>query len=251
MFIKNFMKKEKKGKILKFLEKKINNTSLSNNQKKNFIFTADIIINLIVIVALVLFIRTFLISPFQVFGVSMCNTFNYHNERCIDSFGDYIIINKSAYLELPGYTVGKPERGDVIVFHPPQNPNQFYIKRIIGLPEETIKLIDGDVYLINEEHPTGIKLEEPYLSNENRGKTFALDEISEFDIPSGKYLVLGDNRTKSSDSRSCFKDSFGAPGCDNAEITPYLSINNIEGKAAIVLWPNPRIIYSHDYQEIK
>jgi signal peptidase I len=111
-------------------------------------------------------------SPFQVYGISMCSTLNFHDDQCNDGFGDYIIINKSSYLSLFGWEAGAPQRGDIIVFHPPQNNTEFYIKRVIGLPGETIKLIDGYVYLFNDENPQGIRLEEPYLNSENLGTYF-------------------------------------------------------------------------------
>ncbi len=243
-------KKNKKGFLLKWFENKLNQTSLSDRHKRHFVFTADILLNLVIIVAIVMFIRTYIISPFQVYGVSMCNTFNYSRGYCHDSYGDYIIIDKSSYLQLFGYTKGTPERGDVIVFNPPQANNQFYIKRIIGLPGESIKLIDGFVYLFNDQNPNGVKLEETYLNEENQGKTFATGGIVEFKVPEDQYFVLGDNRQKSSDSRICFKDSPGAPGCENPSITPYLSIEDIEGRAAIVLWPTPHFVLSHQYTEI-
>jgi signal peptidase I len=243
-------KEEKKGRILLWLERKIEKSKLSRKQQQKFLFTADILINLIIIVAIVMFIRTFIMSPFQVYGVSMCNTFNYSSGNCHDSYGDYIIINKSSYLKLPGFSFGEPERGDVIVFRPPQNNGEFYIKRVIGLPGETVKLIDGYVYVYNDQHPEGVKLNETYLSEENQGKTYAIGEISNFEIPADKYFVLGDNRQKSSDSRLCFKESAGAPGCENPNITPYLKLDEIEGKASIVVWPLPHLVASHKYNEL-
>ncbi len=240
----------KKGRIFRFIEKKVNASKLTDKQKRSFLFTADVLLNLIVIVFLVFVIRTYIISPFQVFGVSMCNTLNYSNGRCVDTYGDYIIINKSSYLRIFGFEAGNPKRGDVIVFKPPQNNGQFYIKRVIGVPGDTVKLVDGYVEISNAENPDGIQLDEPYLSSENLGSTFATGDLDEFVVPEGKYFVLGDNRQQSSDSRICFKDSPGAPGCENPDITPFIGLENIEGKAALVLWPSPRVVITHDYQNI-
>lgn len=239
---------EKKGKILGMIEGKIDSSKLNKDQKKSLLATADLVLNLIIVVFFVLVVRTFLMSPFQVYGISMCSTLNYHDGKCQDAFGDYIIINKSSYLNLFGWQAGTPQRGDIIVFRPPQNNNEFYIKRVIGLPGETIKLIDGNVYLFNSEFPQGVMLDEPYLNEENLGHTFATGGISEFSVPEDRYFVLGDNRERSSDSRLCFKESPGSPGCETSGITPFLELSNIEGKAALVLWPQPRVLYTHDYE---
>jgi signal peptidase I len=134
---------EKQGKILEMIEGKINRSKLNKEQKKGLMATADLILNLIIVIFFVFIVRTFIMSPFQVYGISMCSTLNFHDDQCNDGFGDYIIINKSSYLSLFGWEAGAPQRGDIIVFHPPQNNTEFYIKRVIGLPGETIKLIDG------------------------------------------------------------------------------------------------------------
>lgn len=238
---------QKKSKTLKFLEKKLALTKLRPDTQRKVLIVADIVINLVVVVALVLFMRTFIMSPFQVYGISMCNTLNYFDGKCQDTYGDYIIINKSAYLRLPGWTVGAPQRGDIIVFRPPQNQKEFYIKRVIGLPGESVKLIDGYVYIYNSAHPDGLKLDEPYLSKENQGSTFATGGIDQFKIPENHYFVLGDNRPRSSDSRLCFKESSGSASCGQKGVNPYLTMDDIEGKAALALWPNPRVLITPSY----
>lgn len=242
-------KDQKAGFLISFLEKKLQDSKLNPEQQRRILVFADIILNVIVVVALVALLRTFIMSPFQVYGISMCNTLNFINEKCVDSYGDYIIINKASYLRLPGWTVGTPQRGDIIVFRPPQNDHEYFIKRVIGLPGETIKLIDGFVYVFNDAHPEGTKLDESYLSAENLGSTFATGGIDQFKVPAGEYFVLGDNRKRSSDSRLCFKESTGSPGCGENGITPYLKPEVIEGKAAVVLWPQPRLLAGHSYPE--
>ncbi len=240
---------QKAGFLISLLEKKLRNSNFSPEQQHKILVFTDIIINVVMVVALVGILRTFVMSPFQVYGISMCNTLNYIDEKCIDSYGDYIIINKATYLKLPGWTVGTPQRGDIVVFRPPQNDHEFFIKRVIGLPGESVKLIDGYVYIFNEKHPNGVKLEEPYLSGENLGSTFATGGIDQFKVPEGEYFVLGDNRKRSSDSRLCFKESTGSPSCGEKGITPYLKPAVIEGKAALVLWPQPRVLDGHIYPE--
>lgn len=243
--------KEQDNKLMQFLEKKLSCTTLSPDFQKTILIAADILINLVIVVFLVLFIRTFLISPFQVYGISMCNTLNYYDGKCQDTYGDYIIINKSSYLHLPWWTLGNPVRGDIVVFHPPQDNSQFYIKRIIGLPGETVKLVDGYVYIFNQQNPAGVKLDEPYLTADNLGGTYATGGISEFKVPEGKYFVLGDNRKHSSDSRICFKESPGSPGCGEKDTSSFLALDHIEGKAALALWPNPRILQTYQYKALK
>ena len=210
--------------------------------KASFIFALDILLNLIIIGAMVLVIRTFLISPFQVFGPSMCDTLNNLSGSCEHGYGEYIIVNKAVYQNLLGWQVGLPKRGDIIVFRPPQNKDEFFIKRVIGLPGETVQIKNGAVNIINKENPTGFTLQEAYLNSDNKDNTHAIyNDKTIFEVPNGSYFVMGDNRVQSSDSRSCFKESPTSGGCGNADNTPFLPLGNIEGKAWVVLWPLNKI----------
>ena len=195
----------------------------------------DILINVIVIVVLVYFVRSYIIAPFQVYGPSMCDTLNSYDGNCHNEFGEYIIINKAIYLGI----IGEPQRGDVIVFKPPIEKDDYYIKRIIGVPGDTIEIEGGKLYLTNEENPDGVELSEPYLSERNAGHTATYGN-SEFEVPEEHYLVMGDNREKSTDSRSCFTDPFSG-GCGRDDTTPFLPEENITGKAWIVLHPFNRV----------
>lgn len=208
-------------------------------KRKNEIlnFWLDVVLNIVIIVGMVIIIRSYLISPFQVYGPSMCNTLNFIDGQCQHSYGEYIIVNKLGYQNFFGLRIGLPKRGDIIVFRPPRNKDEFFIKRIIGLPGETVKLKNGDVYIFNKEKPEGFKLDEKYLSFTNQGNTMPLGGISLFEVPADQYFALGDNRVASSDSRSCFKESPTGEKCGQGEVTPYLPLENIEGKAWIVLWP--------------
>lgn len=138
----------------------------------------------ILIMALVIIVpfRMFIAEPFVVSGSSMLPT--YHNR-------DYLIINRISYRFSP------PQRGDVIVLKFPKDPTQFFIKRVIGLPGETVQLKQGHVVITNSEHPEGMVLKEPYLSNQNE----SLGRTEPQKLGSEEYYVLGDNRTASSDSR--------------------------------------------------
>ncbi len=226
-------------------------TDLPKAEKSNFLdrlrsrsptlyFFVDLVLNVVVIIVLVYGIRTFVISPFQVYGPSMCNTLNYINDTCQDGFGEYLIVNKGIYR------FETPQRGDVIVFRPPHNPNDFYIKRIIGLPGERVKLQNGKVYIFNKEHQSGFELPEDYLSAENKNQTYPLltHIVTSYEVPANTFFVMGDNRRKSSDSRTCFRGP-GDPECNDPN-NHFLGVGQIEGKASLVLWPFSKIRVLHD-----
>ena len=96
---------------------------------------------------------------------------------------DHILGFQLAYL------FSEPERGDVVIFPYPDDPSVIYVKRIIGLPEETVEIKDGAVYI------DGVALEEDYLKEEMRGT------YGPYEVPEGCYFMLGDNRNSSADSR--------------------------------------------------
>lgn len=137
---------------------------------------------ILISMAIVLPIRYFIVQPFIVRGASMEPNFET---------SDYLIIDEVSYF------LGKPGRGEVIVFRYPRDPRQFFIKRIISLPGERIEIKDGSIRIYNVEHPRGFALSEPYLSpvepptGPNINVTLGASE----------YFVLGDNRDESSDSR--------------------------------------------------
>lgn len=130
-------------------------------------------------IAIVIPIRMFIAQPFIVSGESMFPTFKN---------GQYLIIDELSY------NLGQPHRGDVVVFRYPNDPKRYFIKRIIGLPNEQIIIEAGKVTIINSENPNGFELKESYLKQE------FLDTIS-FKTLDNEYFVLGDNRNRSSDSR--------------------------------------------------
>ena len=142
----------------------------------------SILVYTVVALGLALFIRFFIAAPFVVSGASMDPTFEDW---------DYLIIDRLSY------DFGQPERGDVVVFDLPENPSKSLIKRVIGLPGETVVIQGNAVRIKNEEHPNGFALEESYLDPENLGGT----GNSETTLGADEYFVLGDNRHVSSDSR--------------------------------------------------
>ncbi|MDZ4670989.1 MAG: signal peptidase I [Phototrophicales bacterium] len=91
------------------------------------------------------------------------------------------------------YLLADPQRGDIVVFHYPNAPTEDYIKRVIGLPGETVEIRDREVYV------NGVQLNEPYI-NEPCNQYSCQDKI--FELGSDEYFVMGDNRNRSSDSRS-------------------------------------------------
>lgn len=133
----------------------------------------------LLIVVVVIPIRLFVVSPFVVDGDSMYPTFENL---------DYLVIDEFLYR------FRAPERGDVIVFRYPNDPSIFYIKRIIGLPEETVSINRGAV-TITTAAGEKFTLTEPYIVNEDATYT------KNVSLNSDEYFVMGDNRPNSSDSR--------------------------------------------------
>lgn len=202
--------------------------------KKIGLWILDIALNIAIVLATVLLIEKFLIVPFDIYGPSMCDTLNNIDDKCQTEYGDKVILNKASYY------VTDPERGDIIVFTPKNTDEKFLIKRIVGLPGETVEILDGYVYVTNKENPKGTKLEEPYLNESNLGKTknFAGPQTV-FQVPENRYFVLGDNRHSSTDSRSCFSGSY--EGCKNDLTNAFVSKENIEGRAWFIFWPFDKI----------
>ncbi len=139
----------------------------------------------IIIIAFVIMIgfRFFVAEPFIVSGSSMVP--NFHDR-------EYLVVNKMSYR------FHEPQRGDVIVFRYPKDTSQYFIKRIIGLPGEKVKIQNGQAYIFNKEHPDGSPLTEPYLSNQD----ITLGKDDQVTLGTDQYFVMGDNRLASSDSRS-------------------------------------------------
>src|SRR3989344_7405950 len=133
----------------------------------------------LLIVVVVIPIRMFVMSPFVVDGASMHPTFENL---------DYLIVDELIY------NFQKPERGDVIVFRYPGNPSIFYIKRVIGLPGETLSINHG-VVTVTTAAGEVFSLPEPYIVNEDATYTKRVSLNPE------EYFVMGDNRPNSSDSR--------------------------------------------------
>ncbi|HHX58241.1 MAG TPA: signal peptidase I [Candidatus Moranbacteria bacterium] len=181
---------------LRIFNKKSKNQENSRESKSSFF--RELITFGFLAVFVVLPIRVFVFQPFFVSGQSMEP--NFHD-------GEYLIVNEFGYkskvmagnkevMSLKRFN--DFERGDVVVFRYPLNPNEFFIKRIVGLPGEKVKVTDGKVKIYNEEFPSGFTLEESaYLPDSalTRGE-------EDFELGENEFIVLGDNRLHSSDSRS-------------------------------------------------
>jgi signal peptidase I len=151
--------------------------------KDFFAFVFELVKIIIISLVIIIPIRYFLIQPFYVKGASMEPNF-------FDK--EYLIIDEISYR------FNAPKRGDIIVFRYPQDPQEYFIKRIIGLPGEKVQLKGGDVFVFNKENPDGVKLDEPYLPANL--KTYALNEEA-VTLSDSQFFVLGDNRNSSRDSR--------------------------------------------------
>ncbi len=175
--------------------------------------------SLVIAFILAMFIRTFFIQAFKIPSGSMRPTL-------IE--GDRLMVNKLRYgpkvpflknERFPGF--GRPKRGDVIVFIYPQDPSRDFIKRVVGLGEETITIEEGDIYV------NGKMVSDPVIKNIYYYNTHGDygREGSKVEVPQGHYFVLGDNSGSSLDGRS-----WG--------FVPY---ENVIGRAEFIYWPFDRM----------
>lgn len=133
----------------------------------------------ILVLVIVLPVRILIAEPFIVNGSSMLPSFED---------GDYLIIDKVSYR------LNDPERQDVVIFRFPNDQKKFFIKRIIGLPNETIEIQGSVVTVTDPESGEKLQLQEPYVKH-------TADNIVHLELGSDEYFVMGDNRGASSDSR--------------------------------------------------
>lgn len=150
--------------------------------RKGYYYLLDIAQTIILVLSGFVVVYFFLFKPFQVKGESMFP--NFHDN-------EYLITN------LIGLRFNEPKLGDVIVFKAPTDPEKDFIKRVIGVPGDTVSLQDGKVYLNNN-----LLDESKYLKSSviTAGGSFLSDGES-VTVPQGQFFVLGDNRCCSSDSR--------------------------------------------------
>jgi signal peptidase I len=185
-----------------------------NIARKIYAFLIDGVETLLIAAAIFLIIYAFLFRPFNVSGLSMYP--NFHN-------GEYVITNLIGFEDLKIYhaSFGTLKYGDVVVFVAPPDPTKDYIKRVVGLPGDTIYLKSGSVFR------NGTLLDESaYLASDIKTQEGAfLADGQTVTVPANQYFVLGDNRPESADSRS-----WG-----------FVPKDNIVGKSMLVYWPLDRL----------
>ncbi|MBW3606692.1 MAG: signal peptidase I [Actinobacteria bacterium] len=203
-------------------------------------FIAELPVLLLVAFVLALLLRSFLVQAFYIPSESMVPTLE---------IGDRVLVNRLAFR------LGEPERGEIVVFsdeagaeHNAANPlasglrslaaglglappsEQDFIKRVIGLPGDTIEIIDGVVHINGEPLPESQAADGGYLSG--RDESFMPAQR----IPDDEYFVMGDNRPRSSDSRS---------------LLGTISRDQLIGRAFVLVWPFDRasVLSVPDYDE--
>lgn len=149
-------------------------------QERSENFFTELLKFIFVAAVIVIPVRLFVAQPFFVSGASMVPTF--HN-------GQYLIVDELTYH------FEEPKRGDVVIFRYPKDPTEFFIKRIIGLPNETVRISSNGVF-VEKQDGSVEQLDESYVVNQGNGgdQTYV--------VPQDSYFVMGDNRPESSDSRS-------------------------------------------------
>lgn len=170
-------------------------------------------IETILLTALVFAIVKVTVQPYRVDGPSM--------EPGLVT-NEFVLVNQLAYR------FGSPQRGDVIVFHPPSDPSEQYIKRVIGLPGDTITVTLTSVMVDN------VTLKEPYTYKLAPGEIGNGTILNNVVLKQGQYFVMGDHRDNSTDSRV-----FGP-----------VPAQNIIGKAEFVMWPPPDLQIINSYHDV-
>jgi signal peptidase I len=169
---------------------------------------------ILIAVVLALFIRSFVVQAFKIPSGSMLETLQ---------IGDHLLVSRFSYdIKVPFtniilFSTGDPERGDVTVFEYPEDPSKDFIKRVIGLPGDTVEIVDKQVFI------NGKPLAEPYKQHTDPrilGAPHMRDNMKPVTVPEGHFFCMGDNRDDSRDSR----------------FWGYVSREAIVGRALILYW---------------
>lgn len=172
------------------------------------------IVETVLLTLLIFFAVHFSVQPYRVDGPSMYP--GLHT-------GEYVVVN------LLTYHFTAPARGDVIVFHPPDDPGSQYVKRIIGVPGDTISVTANAIVV------DGVTLNEPYINSLAPGQNENPTVIPSLKLGKDEYFVLGDNRLNSQDSRF---------------FSRAVTRDMIIGKAEVVAWPMNSLTWIHDYPSV-
>jgi len=191
-----------------------NSLSESTVQRKKNIFR-EYAEAILIAVILALFIRTFVVQAFKIPSGSMQPTL---------LIGDHILVNKFIYgikipfLNVTLIPVKDPERGDIIVFKFPEDPKKDFIKRVVGLPGDTVEVRDKRIYINDEpmEDPYGTYMDPHFIPLGARPR----DNMNPVTVPPDSFFVMGDNRDHSYDSR----------------FWGFVDLSAVKGKAFIIYW---------------
>lgn len=191
----------------------------------------DTVVEVFILFVVFLSIQYFFISPFIVSGASMEG--NLHDQ-------EIILVNRFGFSKFLFSQMGQLHRGDVIVFRPPSDTSEYFIKRIIGVPGDTLQFKDNLIYL------NGEQLHEKYVNCSVSGETptepgmlpCQYGNVTDglIVVPEGRFFVMGDNRNASADSRVCFQ-KIPLKTCTGDSPSMFVPYGNIVGKAVSVFWP--------------
>lgn len=199
--------------------KKIDNSNMNNFRKEMFSFLKD----LVIIIIIVFIIRTFVVLPFQISWQSMYDSY-YDKE--------FIIVNRFEYLNFPYFwAIREPQRWDVIVFNTHIEDKEYFIKRIIWLPWETLKIQSWSVFIKTIWATDFVELDEKYLMDTNYKATYVrwTEDAYTYEVPEWEYFVMWDNRNASTDSRACFSSCLWSK-------SNYIKRKDIVWKVFVDLW---------------
>lgn len=156
-------------------------SEIESKKKKSFFREViDFVIPIVLAVAIALVLKNYVIANAQVPTGSMLNTIQE---------GDRIIASRLAYIN------DDPERYDIIIFKFPDDESQYFVKRVIGLPGETVNIVNGIVYVTKTDGTT-IQLDDSFVTN-----CVPVGNFGPYVVPEDSYFMLGDNRNNSQDSR--------------------------------------------------
>ena len=186
--------------------------TLETKRKSTFREYAEAIV---VALVLALLIRTFVVQAFKIPSGSMEPTLE---------IGDHILVNKFIYgIKIPFTHLSfgawtQPKRGEVIVFIYPLEPEKDFIKRVIGVPGDTVRIVNKKLYIngVEAQDPHAVYKEDTVLPGDAQKR----DNFGPITVPSGKIFVLGDNRDRSLDSR----------------FWGFVPLEEVKGKAFIIYW---------------
>jgi signal peptidase I len=215
----------------------------------------SVVVEVAKILMLVLLLRAYVVQVSQVQGPSMEGTLEQDDRLIVERVTPLIVNNADKWWVswLPGFLTPEYERGDIVVVRSPEDPGAELVKRLIGLPGDTIKFEDGKLFIKPAGSSTFEEVKEDYLTSEelkNEDGTFRsysagdlgdfIDEGDELVVPADRIFVMGDNRTHSNDSRRWLEIDVNRtepPGIDRL----WLHKSSVEGRVIFRIWPFGRM----------